>query len=151
MIRRLILVVVFIALAAACGGADADDATGALGEAPGVENPDTTDEPASVFPLPPGELSELFPYSVIDNESVRSETATFLLAGPGVDAVITYYDDLLSAMGYVIDDPVALGDSLAIDISDPANPNVTAVIQAGPVATDDATVQLNQERTEIKE
>lgn len=150
MSRHLIVVVVMAMLVAACGGADADDATGALGEAPGVETAETTDEPASVFPLPPGELSELFPYSVIDSESVRSETATFLLSGPGVDAVITYYDDLLSAMGYVVGDPVTVGQSTAIDISDPANPDVTAVIQAGAVASHDPTVQLNQERTELK-
>ena len=47
-------------------------------------------------------------------------------------------------MGYEVGPRLELGDSIALNISDPANPAVSAVIQAGP--TDEGVITVNQNK-----
>lgn len=167
--RVLILAAMFLFVTACGGGDDTDDAEVAVeltdgsddgGDGSG-EDPDTeadsgsgsssSSDVMSVFPLPPGEWEELFPYNVTDDDFVYREQATFQMMGTDVETVIAFYQDTLPGMGYDLGEPLQLGESQAISISSPTMPNVVAVVQAGPVSPTDPTIQLNQERTENKE
>lgn len=101
----------------------------------------------SVWPLPDGDASVLFAYELYEDDLVRRETATFEITGTGVATIIVFYEDLFASMGYETNQ-LELGESIALNVSDPAKPNLTAVVQAGPQPNGRLT--LNQEKSELK-
>ncbi|MEM9465071.1 MAG: hypothetical protein AAGA90_06845 [Actinomycetota bacterium] len=133
------------------GGADGDDDDSSDGDDAGggdddgssddSDGDDGTDGDSSggagdfmtVFGLPPGDAVETdyAPYEFREDEFGTSESVTFEVTGSTVDEIIAFYQQTVPAMGYVVDDPIQLGESIALNISDPNNPGTTAVIQAG--------------------
>jgi len=135
-------------LGAGCSGGDEADAT------PIVPSVQTTavDELASVFPLPSGEVTVLSPYTEVEDEALCTETVIFSVVGPGADAMMEYYDRLLTNMGYVVDEADMGADAplgaQAFEISDPVNEDFTGIIRVEPDG--DGALRLAHERTRLK-
>lgn len=108
----------------------------------------STAELESVFTLAPGDWSVLFPYNEIEDETVFTRTATFLGTGSTVADLVSFYELELSELGYETNQ-LELGESIALNISDPADPNVLGVVQSTMNA--DGTLTLNMELTHLKE
>ncbi len=87
----------------------------------------------TIFGLPPGDSVETdwAPYDYREDEFGTYESVTFEVTGTDLDTIVAHYQDAVPQMGYVISDPIMLGDSYAFDISDPDNPDATGTIQAG--------------------
>lgn len=159
--RRLTVLAALVLIATACGGSsdgdDADDTTTS-----GTAQPSATSAAASngsgggsssgsgdfmtVFGLPPGDSVETdwSPYEYREDEFGTYEAVVFEVTGATLDEIISHYESTLPSMGYDVGPRLELGDSIAINITDPANPATTAVIQAGP--TDDV-ITVNQNKT----
>ena len=100
----------------------------------------------TVFGLPPGQSVETdwAPYERREDEFGLYEAVVFEVTGASVDEIIGHYEATLPSMGYEVGPRLELGDSIAINITDPDNAATTAVIQAGE--TDDV-VTVNQNIT----
>ena len=129
-----------------------DDTTGS-----GGSDDDGSDDAASssdagsgdfmtVFGLPPGQSVETdwAPYERREDEFGVYEAVVFEVSGASVDEIISHYEATLPSMGYEVGPRLELGESIAINITDPDNAATTAVIQAGQ--TDDV-VTVNQNMT----
>ena len=166
--RALAVALVVVAAFAlmACGDGDSGDDTSDLGIG---ADPDTTitlddgdlsDDSSSgasgsssgdgdfmtVFGLPPGNSVETdwSPYTRQESEFGVTESVVFEVTGATLDEIISYYETTLPAMGYEVGPRLELGDSIAINVSDPNNAATTAVVQAGPTGD---VITVNQNKT----
>lgn len=109
----------------------------------------------TVFGIPPFGNAQMQPgfgeYRTINNEFQCDESVFFEMTGADRDQVIAFYTDTLSAQGYVVGAPFPLGDSVAINLTMPDAPGVTAVVQVGPLSPTDPTLGVNQQRNELKQ
>ena len=110
-----------------------DDATGDDGGSGESGGSSGSGDFMTVFGLPPGDSVETdyAPYEFREDEFGTSESVTFEVTGATLEEIIAFYQETVPAMGYVVDEPLELGESLALNISDPNNPGTSAVIQAG--------------------
>ena len=134
------------------GDGDGSDDDGSSGD--GEDDGDGDDDSGSsggsggafmtVFGLPPfGEATETdwAPYEAREDEFGSYESVTFEMTGTTVEEIIAFYSDSVAAMGYMVDEPLELGTSFALNITDPDNVMTTAVIQAGET---DGVITVNQ-------
>ncbi|MCP3912085.1 MAG: hypothetical protein GY713_14140 [Actinomycetia bacterium] len=117
-------------------GSSPDD--GDSDDGPGDENgsDDESDDGGSsggsgdfqtVFGLPPGDSVETGWAPYVRNETGFGvdESVVFEVRGATVEEIIAFYQETLPAMGYVVDDPIDLGGTIALNTSDPASPGTT--------------------------
>ena len=99
-----------------------------------------------MFGLPPGNSVETdwSPYVRQENEFGVTESVVFEVTWATLDEIISHYEQTLPTMGYVVGQRLELGESIAIDISDPDNPATIAVSQAGPT---EEVITVNQNKT----
>ncbi len=99
----------------------------------------------SAFPLPPGEVTPAAwaPFTRTESEFGVNENGTFEVRGSSVEAVVSFYESTLAEMGYEVGPRLALGESIAINITDPNNAATTAVVQVGE---DDGVVIVSQDK-----
>ncbi|MCP4086388.1 MAG: hypothetical protein GY745_15240 [Actinomycetia bacterium] len=81
----------------------------------------------TVFGLPPGDSVETGWAPYVRNETGFGvdESVVFEVRGATVEEIIAFYQETLPAMGYVVDDPIDLGGTIALNTSDPASPGTT--------------------------
>jgi len=125
------------------GESDDDDGSGSGDGRSGTGNSDLE----SVWPLPPGDATAIFPYVVIDTDFSTSENSGFSMTGIAVETVVAFYIDYFAQMGYDTDE-IAAGDSTVLNVSDPNDPNKLGVVQAD--ANSDETVTVNQQLDTLK-
>ncbi|MCB0989540.1 MAG: hypothetical protein KDB16_01070 [Acidimicrobiales bacterium] len=119
-------------------GSDGDDA-----DATGQSDPGGGDF-ETVFGLPPGNSVETdwAPFTVNETEFGVDQSVVFEVTGATVAEIVAHYQMTLPEMGYSVDEPIDLGGTVALNITDPANPGLTAVIQIGETG-DFITVNQN--------
>ena len=151
--RRVADLLVALVLIAGCGGSGDDPAGSDVPTQAGagfagatssvVGDPGGTDALRSIFPLPSGTVSEVMTYTVTDDGGVRTETASFEVAGLPVESVVTYYTAILGNMGYVLD-PLRDGEAVSLEVMDPADVSVKGTLRLSPSGS---AVRIDQART----
>ncbi len=121
-----------------------DDSSNSDSSNSDVEADDDSSEFMTVFGLPPWPSVETdwAPYTRDESEFGVNESVVFEVRGATIEEIVDHYQGTVPSMGFVIDQPIDLGETLAMNISDPARPLVTAVIQVG-VTGDFITVNQN--------
>ena len=142
--RRLSIWVlpVLASVSASCGllGAD-DDAVPSTTESVSVTRPLET-----VFPLPPGDASELVPYELIDDEVMYAETASVLIDGPTIDEAVAFYVDHLTGAGYDLAGPTTTADGkVTLSASSASDPGTTVVVAVGPSFAGSSSLLISQQ------
>lgn len=170
------LLLALLVTLAACGG-DGDDATTAVspddqtaaaGDGPDDAGTDgdpaspASEEPADdgaaatgssgdlqvVWPLPPGNFEAFLPYQLIDDEFQYSEFAAFQTMEVSVDDVLDHYRQYFPTIGFEVNE-LELGESIALNLTNPEDPAWTGVVQAGE--TSDGWVTVSQNYSDPKD
>jgi hypothetical protein len=155
--RFVVAVVAMSMLAVGCSGGDSDDEEETGGdvavtvEGSGGPAPETTvaGAPASggadvasgpftnpnglvsIWPLPPGDFTELFPYEVVDNGEDLDEKATFSTETVTQEEIVAFYEEFFPTIGLQVE-LFPNGGGTAIDLIDPARPTWLGAVTVLP-------------------
>ena len=121
------------------GGGDDDDAGDDDDDAGGSGG---SGDLQVVWPLPDGGWEVWLPYQLIDDEFQYSESASFRAMGVSMDDVLDFYRDYFPTIDLVPDE-LALGESIALNLTNPADALWTGVMQVGTDPEGYTTVNQN--------
>ncbi len=102
----------------------------------------------SVWPLPTANAQVLFAWTQTDDELQLSENSDFTMTDIDADGVLTYYREYFPSIGLEINE-FAAGTSTVMNLTKPADPSWSGVLQTAD--NSDGTATVHQEFTDYKE
>ncbi len=131
-------------------GSDSESGSGSesdseSGSGDGSESSVSTANLESAFPLPPGEVTaaDWAPFTRTESEFGVNENGTYELRDLSVEEVVSFYESMLAEMGYEVGPRLELGESIALNITDPDDAATTAVVQVGEA---DGVIIVSQDK-----
>ncbi|MCP3937700.1 MAG: hypothetical protein GY708_20295 [Actinomycetia bacterium] len=128
------------------GDGGADDGDGGDGEGGAANSNDDSTSGSSdlevVWPLPTGDYEVFLPYQLIEDEFQYSESASFLTTNTSVEDVLAFYREYFPTIG-LIPNELELGESIALNLTDPDDPLWSGVMQTGADADGKVTISQN--------
>ncbi len=124
------------------------DAGSADDDEGGVATEHSADDLRVVWPLPPGDFEPFLPYQLIDDEFQYSEFAAFQTSEVSMDDILDHYRQYFPTIGFEVGE-LELGESIALNLTNPDDPAWTGVVQAG--VTSDGVVTVSQNYSDPKD
>ncbi|MEM7142710.1 MAG: hypothetical protein AAF548_16935, partial [Actinomycetota bacterium] len=138
------------------GGSGSDDDTGSVDDTGSGDDTEPSDDSdggstsgsttsgdlESVWPLPGGDFMVWLPFQVTDNEFSYGEFASFQTMSVTMDEVLDFYRSYFPTVGLEMNE-LELGESIAINLTNPDDAAWTGVVQTGVDPQGYVTVSQN--------